>query len=142
MKFYSKNNEPLTQEEIEKIKQKPEYREKIKSDLQSLDSTIQKLVLDRDKSDKIIGLVMGTEISCFLTILTDMTGITLPNDDYSKVRIVLLIASLIIRNFNLIKNYSRNSKIKILNTVKEDIINENDWLDDQTINNNQKTLSY
>lgn len=82
MRFYSENNEPLTEEEIEKIKQNPKYREKINSDLKSINDTINKLTLDRNKSEKIIGLVIGTEISCFLTFITDTAGITEPNINY------------------------------------------------------------
>ena len=140
MKFYRKNNEPLTEKEIEEIKQTPEYREKISSDLETLNNTINKIALDRNKSDKLIGLVIGAEISCLLTIMTDMTGITEPNDNYSTVRIVLLAGSIIIRNINLIKNFSRNAKIHILNDLKEDIINENEWLNEHETN--QKTLNY
>lgn len=137
MKFYSENNEPLTDEEKEKIKQNPKYREKISSDLKSINNTINKLTLDRNKSEKIIGLVIGTEISCFLTFITDTTGITEPNVGYSSFRIVLLITSIIIRNINIIKNYERNVKINILRNLKEDILSENEWIE-----NNQKTLNY
>lgn len=136
MKFYNKNNEPLTKEEIEKIKQSPEYRKIISNDLNNLNNKIDKLVLDRDKSDKIIGLVIGTEISCLLTSLTDIIGITEPNDNYSSIRIVLLISSILIRNINMIKNSNRSTKINILNDLKEEILNENNWLKDQ------KTLKY
>ncbi len=136
MKFYNKNNEPLTKEEIEEIKQSPEYRKMISNDLNNLNNKIDKLVLDRDKSDKIIGLVIGTEISCLLTSLTDIIGITEPNDNYSSIRIVLLISSILIRNINMIKNSNRSTKINILNDLKEEILNENNWLKDQ------KTLKY
>ncbi|MBR2708466.1 MAG: hypothetical protein IKE90_03420 [Bacilli bacterium] len=136
MKFYNKNNEPLTKEEIEEIKQSPEYRKMISNDLNNLNNKIDKLVLDRDKSDKIIGLVIGTEISCLLTSLTDIIGITEPNDNYSSIRIVLLISSILIRNINMIKNSNRSTKINILNDLKEDLLNENNWLKDQ------KTLKY
>lgn len=137
MKIYSNNNEPLTEEEIEEIKKSPQYREIIKNDLTILNSSIDKLVIDRNRSDKIIGLVIGTEISCFLTALTDIVGITTPNDEYSVIRMLILVASIVIRNYNLIKNSNRNTKIRILNNIKEEIISENDWL-----NNNQKTLKY
>lgn len=137
MKFYSENNEPLTEEEIEKIKQNPKYREKINSDLKSINDTINKLTLDRNKSEKIIGLVIGTEISCFLTFITDTAGITEPNINYSSFRIVLLITSVLIRNINIIKNLGRKAKINILSELKEDILSENEWID-----NNQKTLNY
>ena len=136
MKFYNKNNEPLTKEEIEEIKQSPEYRKMISNDLNNLNNKIDKLVLDRDKSDKIIGLVIGTEISCLLTSLTDIIGITEPNDNYSSIRIVLLISSILTRNINMIKNSNRSTKINILNDLKEEILNENNWLKDQ------KTLKY
>lgn len=137
MKIYSNNNEPLTEEEIEEIKKSPQYREIIKNDLTILNSGIDKLIIDRNRSDKIIGLVIGTEISCFLTALTDIVGITTPNDEYSVIRMLILFASIVIRNYNLIKNINRNTKIRILNNIKEEIISENDWL-----NNNQKTLKY
>ena len=137
MKIYSNNNDPLTEEEVEEIKKSPQYREIIKNDLAILNSSIDKLVIDRNRSDKIIGLVIGTEISCFLTALTDIIGITTPNDEYSVIRMLILVASIVIRNYNLIKNINRNTKIRILNNIKEEIISENDWL-----NNNQKTLKY
>ena len=136
MKFYSKDNKPITEDEIEIIKKSPEYRKKIKEDLEIVNNGIEKLVLDRDKSDKIIGLVIGTEISCFLTMITDMIGVTQPNDDYSVIRIIILVSSIIIRNINLISNHIRKIKIYTLNSIKEDIIKENDWLD------NQKSLKY
>ena len=132
MKFYNKNNEPLTKEEIEKIKQSPEYRKIISNDLNNLNNKIDKLVLDRDKSDKIIGLVIGTEISCLLTSLTDIIGITEPNDNYSSIRIVLLISSILIRNINMIKN----EKEEVPKTKNNSLLNENNWLKDQ------KTLKY
>ncbi len=137
MKIYSNNNEPLTEEEIEEIKKSPQYREIIKNDLKILNSSIDKLIIDRNRSDKIIGLVIGTEISCFLTALTDIVGITTPSDEYSAITMLILFASIVIRNYNLIKNINRNTKIRILNNIKEEIISENDWL-----NNNQKTLKY
>ena len=137
MKIYSNNNDPLTEEEVEEIKKSPQYREIIKNDLTILNSSIDKLIIDRNRSDKIIGLVIGTEISCFLTALTDIVGITTPNDEYSVIRMLILVSSIVIRNYNLIKNINRNTKIRILNNIKEEIISENDWL-----NNNQKTLKY
>lgn len=137
MKIYSNNNDPLTEEEVEEIKKSPQYREIIKNDLTILNSSIDKLVIDRNRSDKIIGLVIGTEISCFLTALTDIVGITTPSDEYSAITMLILFASIVIRNYNLIKNINRNTKIRILNNIKEEIISENDWL-----NNNQKTLKY
>ena len=137
MKFYSENNESLTDEEEEKIKQNPKYREKISNDLKRINNTINKLTLDRNKSEKIIGLVIGTEISCFLTFITDVAGITEPNVDYSSFRIVLLITSILIRKINIKKNLDRNVKINILSDLKEDILSENEWIE-----NNQKTLNY
>ena len=137
MKIYSNNNDPLTEEEIEEIKKSPQYREIIKNDLTILNSSIDKLIIDRNRSDKIIGLVIGTEISCFLTTIADIVGITTPNDEYSAITMLILFASIVIRNYNLIKNINRNTKIRILNNIKEEIISENDWL-----NNNQKTLKY
>lgn len=137
MKFYDENDKPLTEEEIEIIKQNPDYREKISSDLKKINDTIKKLTLDRNKSEKIIGLVIGTEISCLLTFITDTSGITEPNSNYSSFRIALLITSILIRNINIIKNLDRNTKINILSDLKEDILSENEWID-----NNQKTLNY
>lgn len=137
MKFYDENDKPLTEEEIEIIKQNPDYREKISSDLKKINDTIKKLTLDRNKSEKIIGLVIGTEISCLLTFITDTSGITEPNLNYSSFRIALLITSILIRNINIIKNLDRNTKINILSDLKEDILSENEWID-----NNQKTLNY
>lgn len=137
MKFYDENDKPLTEEEIEIIKQNPDYREKISSDLKKINDTIKKLTLDRNKSEKIIGLVIGTEISCFLTFITDTSGITESNLNYSSFRIALLITSILIRNINIIKNLDRNTKINILSDLKEDILSENEWID-----NNQKTLNY
>ena len=143
MRFYDNNHKPLTKVEIEKLKQKPEYREKINSDLKEIDNNISKLVLDRNKSDKIIGLVIGTEISCVLTLIADMTGLTEPNPRYSTIRIILLASSILIRNINLKNNHNRDKKIDSLNMIKEDIISENDWLNEQNYHqNNQKTLNY
>lgn len=137
MEIYNSNNEPLTEEEIEEIKKDPQYRERVKKDLALLNSSINNLVLDRDRSDKIIGLVIGTGISCFLTNITDAVGLTEASDGYSAVRIAILISSIIIGIVNLTKNHSRNTKIYILNDIKKNIIKENDWL-----SNNQKTLKY
>ena len=132
---YGDNNEPLTEEEL--IKQNTEYRKMINDDLKTIDNAINKLILARDKSDKIIGLVIGTEISCFLTIITDTIGFTEMNDNYSSFRILLLTASILIRNINLTKNSDRKFKINILKNLKKEIISENEWLNES---NNQKTL--
>ena len=140
MKFYN-NNEPLTKEEIETIKKNPKYREKINEDLNEIDHQINKLVIDRNKSDKIIGLAIGTEISCVITFLTDFIGITQPNDSYSVIRIALLVASILIGHTNIKNNFFRDTDIELLNMLKDDIISENEWLNEQKINN-QKTLKY
>lgn len=142
MKINSNKDKPLTEEKTKKIMKNSKYREKINNDLNHIDNLINKLVLDRNKSDKIIGLAIGTEISCITTIITELIRLTEPNNSYSAIRIILLITSILIRNSNLKTNFYRDIDIELLNMIKEDIISENKWLNEQKINNSQKTLKY
>ena len=123
-------------------KDQPLTEKKINVNLKTINSTIDKLVIDREKSDKIIGLVIGIEISCFLTLLADISQITEPNKTFSFIRIILLGLSIIIRNRNLKENLYRDIDIEMLKLLKEDIINDNERLNKKNIDNSQKTLKY
>lgn len=135
MTSFSENNEPL-KEETENNKSQ-EYKEEINEYIKIINKTIDKLIIDRNNSDKIIGLVIGTEISCFLTLLTDTLGYTEINSSYSSFRIILLAASILIRNINITNNLDRKATIEKLIDLKNIILSENEWLNEP---DNQKKL--
>lgn len=135
MTSFSENNEPL-KEEAENNKSQ-EYKEEINEYIIIINKTIDKLIIDRNNSDKIIGLVIGTEISCFLTLLTDTLGYTEINSSYSSFRIILLAASILIRNINITNNLDRKATIEKLIDLKNIILSENEWLNEP---DNQKKL--
>lgn len=135
MTSFSDNKEPL-KEEAENNKSQ-EYKEEINEYIKIINKTIDKLIIDRNNSDKIIGLVIGTEISCFLTLLTDTLGYTEINSSYSSFRIILLAASILIRNINITNNLDRKATIEKLIDLKNIILSENEWLNEP---DNQKKL--
>lgn len=135
MTSFSDNKEPL-KEEVENNKSQ-EYKEEINEYIKIINKTIDKLIIDRNNSDKIIGLVIGTEISCFLTLLTDTLGYTEINSSYSSFRIILLAASILIRNINITNNLDRKATIEKLIDLKNIILSENEWLNEP---GNQKKL--
>lgn len=136
IQFYNdEENRVLTQEEIELLKEDPTYRKMINEDIEDINSKINKLVIDRNKSDKIIGLSLGVEISSYLTISSLLINSSL---DYNNATFELgiLLASIFIRKIKTKQNNFADIKINILKRFKDEIIEENSWLDE-----NEKTYA-
>lgn len=136
IQFYNdEENRVLTQEEIELLKEDPTYRKMINEDIEDINSKINKLVIDRNKSDKIIGLSLGVEISSYLTISSLLINSSL---DYNNATFELgiLLASIFIRKIKTKQNNFADIKINILKQFKDEIIEENSWL-----NENEKTYA-
>lgn len=136
IQFYNdEENRVLTQEELELLKEDPTYRKMINEDIEDINSKINKLVIDRNKSDKIIGLSLGVEISSYLTISSLLINSSL---DYNNATFELgiLLASIFIRKIKTKQNNFADIKINILKRFKDEIIEENSWLDE-----NEKTYA-